>query len=111
MQMIGLPPQISRFLSILYLQASCVLLLSGLSCACAGEDSENDFMQKALQASARGDHEQALGIFTEIIAKNPKQSMAFYWRGRENFRAGKIKESVSDLDKYVELAPKEESRQ
>ena len=96
---------------MLLFQMSCVLMLSGLCGLCFGEDAENDLMQSAVQASARGDHEQAIGLFTEVIAKNPKQSMAFYRRGCENFRAGKIKESVSDLDKHVELDPKAESRQ
>ncbi|MGI8979186.1 MAG: hypothetical protein ACR2FY_08170 [Pirellulaceae bacterium] len=79
------------------------------------EDAEENLLQKAAQASARGDSGQATDVLTEVITKNPKQSLAFYLRGRENFRAGKIKESVSDLDKHVELAtakdPKAEARQ
>ena len=81
----------------------------------AADDTEEDLLQKAAQASARGDSQQAIGALTEVITKNPKQSMALYLRGRENFRAGKIKESVSDLDKHVELEmpkdPKAEARQ
>jgi lipoprotein NlpI len=92
------------------------LLLAVLSCCMAeADDAEDDLLQKAAQASARGDSGQAIGVLTEVIAKNPKQSLAHYLRGRENFRAGKIKESVSDLDKHVELAtaqdPKAEARQ
>jgi hypothetical protein len=75
------------------------------------DDTEEDLLQKAAQDSARGNVEQAIGVLTEVITKNPKQSLAFYLCGRENFRAGKIKESVSDLDKHVELEPKTESRQ
>ncbi len=69
----------------------------------AADDSEEDLLQKAAQASARGESGQAIGVLSEVLAKNPKQSLAYYLRGRENFRAGKIKESVSDLDKHVEL--------
>ncbi|MCE9527179.1 MAG: hypothetical protein K8R36_14125 [Planctomycetales bacterium] len=76
-----------------------------------GDDTEEDLLQKAARDSARGNVEQAIGVLTEVITKNPKQSLAFYLRGRENFRAGKIKESVSDLDKHVQLEPKAESRQ
>src|SRR5439155_1358288 len=32
-------------------------------------------------------------------------------RGRENFRAGQIAESVADFDKYVELEPRAENKQ
>ena len=81
----------------------------------AAKDSEEDLLQRAAQASARGESEQAIGVLTEVLTRNPKQSLACYLRGRENFRAGKIKESVSDLDKHVELAtaldPKAEARQ
>lgn len=79
------------------------------------DDAEDTLMQKAVQASTLGDFEQATKVLTEIIAKNPKHSMAFYRRGTVNFQAGKIKESVSDLDKHVELEvvdnPKAEARQ
>ena len=75
------------------------------------EDQEEELLQKATLASRRGDSEQAIGLLSEVIKSNPKQSLAYYLRGRENFRAGKIKESVSDLDKHVELDPKAESRQ
>lgn len=79
------------------------------------DEAEEDLLQKASLASVRGDIDQAIGVLTEVITKNPKQALAFYLRGRENFRAGKIKESVSDLDKHVELAtaqdPKAEARQ
>ncbi len=92
-------------------------LLTLLACnqLAGADDSEEDLLQKATQASVRGDVDQAIGVLTEVIAKNPKQSQAFYLRGCANFRAGKIKESVSDLDKHVELAtakdPKAEARQ
>jgi lipoprotein NlpI len=93
--------------------ALALAILHGSS-ACAGE-AEEDLLQKASLASVRGDIDQAIGVLTEVITKNPKQTLAYYLRGRENFRAGKIKESVSDLDKHVELAtaqdPKAETRQ
>jgi len=37
--------------------------------------------------------------------------MAWYLRGREHFRAGKIAESVADFDKYVQLEPQAENKQ
>lgn len=92
-----------------------ILLATILTSASSADEAEEDLLQKASLASARGDVEQAIGVLTEVITKNPKQSLAYYLRGRENFRAGKIKESVSDLDKHVELAiekdPKAEARQ
>ncbi|WP_425618337.1 hypothetical protein NA78x_002041 [Anatilimnocola sp. NA78] len=68
-------------------------------------------MQQAARASQRGDSLQAVGLFTDVLKQDPKNEMAYYWRGRENFRLGNVKKSVADLDKYVELEPKAESRQ
>jgi lipoprotein NlpI len=90
-------------------------LLVALSTVVLADDTEDKLMQKAVQASTRGEFEQATKVLTEIIAKNPKHSMAYYRRGTVNFQAGNIKESVSDLDKHVELEvvdnPKAEARQ
>jgi lipoprotein NlpI len=97
------------------LRTGCLLALLACNQLARAHDSEEDLLQRATQASARGDSDQAIGVLTEVITKNPKQSIAFYLRGRENFRAGKIKESVSDFDKHVDLAtakdPKAEARQ
>src|SRR5258708_7021579 len=81
------------------------MLLALLACnpPAMADDTEEDLLQKATDASVRGDLDQAIGTLTEVITKNPKQSLAYYRRGCANFRAGKIKESVSDLDKHVDL--------
>lgn len=97
--------------------AAWLVWFSLLFCApwIRANDEQEDLLQKAALASARGDNDQAIALLSEVIAKNPKQALAFYLRGRENFRAGDIKQSVSDLDKHVELAvvsdPKAEARQ
>ena len=66
------------------------LMLVLLACnqLAEADDSEEDLLQKSTQASARGDFDQAIGVLTEVITKNPKQSLAFYRRGCANFRAG-----------------------
>src|SRR5688572_25487070 len=99
------------------LRTGCLLALVACNQLAKADDSEEDLLQKATQASVRGDIDQAIGVLTEVITKNPKQSLAYYRRGCANFRAGKIRESVSDLDKHVELElatakdPKAEARQ
>lgn len=93
------------------------LLLGGLlftgGTAAHADDHEEDLLQKATQAARRGESEQAIAVLSDVIKKNPKQSLAYYLRGREHFRSGHIQESVSDLDKHVELSadPKAEARQ
>jgi lipoprotein NlpI len=47
----------------------------------------------------------------QAIERDPKLSIARYFRGRENFRLGRVKESLADFDAYVKLEPQLESRQ
>jgi lipoprotein NlpI len=68
-------------------------------------------MRQAVRASQRGDSTQAAALLTDLIKQDPKNELAYYWRGRENFRLGNVKHSVTDFDKYVELEPSAESRQ
>ncbi|MEX2176004.1 MAG: hypothetical protein WD872_16700, partial [Pirellulaceae bacterium] len=67
--------------------------------------------QQAARAEQRREHDRAIELLTEIIAKNPARAEAYYRRGRENFCAGQIAQAVADLDKYVELNPDAKSRQ
>jgi lipoprotein NlpI len=85
-------------------------LLAAAAIAAAQESAE-DQLQQAAQAAQRGKSEQAIEILTGLIAKDAKLSDAWYLRGREHFRAGKVKESLADFDKLVELKPDLASRQ
>jgi lipoprotein NlpI len=89
--------------------AFAITLLLALASAC-GQDVDG-LLQQATQASQRGEHEAAIAKLSEAIQANPALSIAWYLRGREHFRAGKIAESVADFDKYVQLEPQSENRQ
>jgi len=78
--------------------------------ACRGQDVE-ELLQQATQAGQRGDHERAIAKLSEAINLSPTTPIAWYQRGREQFKAGKIAESVADFDKYVQLVPQAENRQ
>lgn len=87
-------------------------LLLCLACSCsAGADSVEDLLQQAAQASQRGEHQTAIARLSEAIQQSPMTALPWYLRGREHFRTGKIKESVADFDRYVQLAPRAESQQ
>jgi lipoprotein NlpI len=86
-------------------------LLLGAAACLAGQESPEDRMQAAARAAQRGEHDQAIEILTAVISDDPKLADAWYLRGRERFRAGQIKDSVADFDKFVELRPNLESRQ
>jgi lipoprotein NlpI len=68
-------------------------------------------LQQAAQAAQRRDHERAIRLLTQVIEQDPQHRLAWYLRGRENFRAGNMDQAVADFDKHVELHPREQSRQ
>jgi lipoprotein NlpI len=57
------------------------------------------------------DAAKAVEVLSAGIEKHPAVGELYYWRGRENFRTGQVKESLADFDKFVELKPALASQQ
>ena len=70
-----------------------------------------ELLNRAVQASEQGRSSESVELATGALARNPGLSYAYYLRGREHFRLGKISESVADLEEYVRLRPDMEPRQ
>lgn len=68
-------------------------------------------LQQAARHAQRDESAQAIELFSQAIKVDPKLSIAYYLRGRENFCAGNVAASVADFDKHIELSPDAESRQ
>jgi len=87
------------------------LVIIELACVSAviAEDTPSDLLAKAQQAAGKGESKEAVELLTAAIRQDSKLATAYYIRGREHFCLGKIRESVSDFDKYVELRPKAEA--
>ena len=77
----------------------------------ASAQDVDELLQQATAAARKGDHDRAIVLLSDVLKKDPKEALAWYYRGRANFCAGKIAESVADFDKYVELVPNAESQQ
>jgi lipoprotein NlpI len=92
-----------------------VLLFSLLSIstnALLGEGGEaGHLLEQAQQAANKGESMDAVRFATGAIENDSKLAFAYYLRGREHFRLGKIAASVADFDQFVELRPDLESRQ
>ena len=92
-----------------------VLLFSLLSIstnAILGEGGEaGHLFEQAQQAANKGESMDAVRFATGAIENDSKLAFAYYLRGREHFRLGKIAASVADFDQFVELRPDLESRQ
>lgn len=72
------------------------------------EDDVRDLLRQAEQLFAEGDSGQAVAKLDRAIELQPGFAAAYYLRGRENFRLGKIADSVADFEKFVTLAPERE---
>src|SRR5258706_67576 len=54
-------------------------------------------LDSARRAAQGGNSAQAVELLGAVIAEDPQNSTAYYLRGREHFRLGKIAESVADF--------------
>ncbi len=95
--------------------AFTVLLVSTLSISPnvlpAEGDEANRLLSQAQKAVEQGRNMDAVRFATAAIETNSKLAFAYYLRGREHFRLGKIADSVADFDQFVELRPDMEPRQ
>lgn len=80
-------------------------------CVARADEDASVLLDRAQAAAAKNDSKSAVCLLTAAISKDARLAAAHYLRGREHFRLGKIKESVADFDRYVELRPDMESRQ
>lgn len=76
-----------------------------------GEAEAGRFLHRAQQAAAEGRSMDAVRLATGAIETDSQLAFAYYVRGREHFRLGKIAESVADFDQFVKLRPDLEPRQ
>lgn len=70
-----------------------------------------ELLNRAVEASEQGRSSESVDLATGALARNPELAYAYYLRGREHFRLGKVTESVSDLEQYVRIRPHMEPRQ
>ena len=93
---------------------SAFLLALGVflnSTSAAVSQGPEALLNRAVEASNRGRSSESVELATGALAGNPELAYAYYLRGREHFRLGKITESVADLEQYVRLRPDLEPRQ
>lgn len=64
-----------------------------------------ELLARGIQEADAHRSEQAVAILGEALELDPKLAQAYYVRGREQFRLGKLDAAVADFDRYVELVP------
>src|SRR3954452_20450868 len=86
--------------------AAIGLLLTRVS---AAQDIEQ-LLQQAAEASQRSEYEFSIPLLTRAMKQPDAPPLCWYLRGRDNFRFGRVDDSVADFDKYVDLQPMAENR-
>jgi lipoprotein NlpI len=77
----------------------------------ASEEPADQLVERAVAAAARGESAQAIALATEAIRQDERNAGAYKLRGREYFRAGRMAESIADLDQFAVLRPELEPQQ
>jgi lipoprotein NlpI len=81
------------------------------SVGCSYAQDIDQLLQQATQFAERREHDRAVAKLTEAIKASPTTALPWYLRGREHFCAGRVKESVADFDKFIELQPRSANQQ
>src|SRR5262245_40473340 len=85
-----------------WISVAALLLVS----AAVQADSPGELIDQANAEMKKGDPAAALKLADRAIAADPKLGVAYDVRGTAYFKLGKIKESLADFDRYIELVPK-----
>lgn len=67
--------------------------------------ADDTSLKKAQELAAVGKNEEALAAVNEVLRADPKSAEAIDFRGSLHFKLGRIKESVTDFNRYLELKP------
>lgn len=66
-------------------------------------DLETALRQEALQAAQRGDHSEAIALFTIILEQNPGSARDYNNRGLVYFQSGDMERAIADYNQALEL--------
>jgi lipoprotein NlpI len=81
---------------------------AALQSGAAGAADLKPLFAEATAAIDRGDSSKAVAALDSIITADPKAAEAYYLRGRERFKLGKVEDSIADLDQFARLRPSKE---
>jgi len=87
-------------------------LFTILSAACtftpaAAAETVDSLLEKAGKEIAQEHHQEAIATLTRAMEVDPQAAAAYDLRGSEQFKLGRIAESIADFDKFLALRPSE----
>lgn len=62
-------------------------------------------LTEALENQKAGRLKEAVEIYTEVIAKNPRSAEAYNWRGMAHEDLGQLDQALADYNKAIEISP------
>jgi tetratricopeptide (TPR) repeat protein len=62
-------------------------------------------LTEALENQNAGRLKEAVEIYTEVIAKNPRSAEAYNWRGMAYEDLGQLDQALADFNKAIEISP------
>jgi tetratricopeptide (TPR) repeat protein len=62
-------------------------------------------LTEALENQKAGRLKEAVEIYTEVIAKNPRSAEAYNWRGMAYEDLGQLDQALADFNKAIEISP------
>lgn len=83
------------------------IILLGVTAVCGGADPKSEeLVRQGNAAFKEKDREKAIALFTEAIAADPSNTVAYYNRGRMHDVQGRKEPALEDYNKLLTLNPK-----
>lgn len=79
--------------------------LTALNRALELDPAATTYLIRGQVHSALDLHTESIADFNQALTRDNKLTTVYHFRGREQFKAGKIDASIADFDRYIELVP------
>src|SRR5438105_13698814 len=85
------------------------VLLLLLTPTLVSADEPKELLARAEEAAKARNDDEAMKLLDDALRADPKLAKAYRLRGIVHFRHARIKESLADFDKQIELDPKSDA--
>ncbi len=98
-------PLRTAFRRIIAVTAIFLLAVSAVCLPVPGFAQLPSELTDGLENQKAGRLKEAVEIYTEVIAKNPRSAEAYNWRGMAEEDLGQLDQALADFNKAIEIAP------
>ena len=94
---------LAKIMKLLILSIAMMFLNAG---SVLGQTSPQEFNRQGIALGREGKFEEAVSLFTEAIALDPKYDEAYYNRGKARLNLKQFRAAIKDFDTAIKLRPK-----